>query len=539
MRRRISVTMFALVVAALVVAGLATLGLTSLTSVSKTESQLVVEANQLADGIKKEVAAGNPRNTDAVLRQMLRFLKEPLNLQGEAIYGMQSHGTNLPTLYNFLDPKQPVVLPGGVAQEQLVSKEGFIASIPVKGHRGSLAWAALLFSTTNPLPAGGPECHGCQFFNLVVVLTRRAPVGVGTAGTWFAIAAAATVVVSLLAATRLGRRIARPLQQVEAVTGRIASGDLSARVPVPSKEGHELVSLANSVNQMADSLARARGAQRQFLMSVSHDLRTPLTSIRGYAEALADGATDDVPRSAAVVLSEARRLERLVGDLLELAKLEAGSFGLSCTEIDLFEVANSTVEAFQPAAASLGLQIELHATAGRPTSVLCYADPDRLGQVVANVVENALKYARQRVTVVAGYAARSSEPTLAVEDDGPGIPSADLDNVFKRLYQSSSAASRKLGSGLGLAIVKELVTAMGGKVIAESPTRADGGTRIVVTLSAPQPANPAGRRASRNAAPLGIPELGLPELGLPELGIPVREAPNAGEVVLSRRPDAG
>ncbi|MHB1496300.1 MAG: HAMP domain-containing sensor histidine kinase [Acidimicrobiales bacterium] len=523
MRRRISVTMFALVVAALVVAGLATLGLTSLNSVSKTESQLAVEANQLADGIKKEVAAGNPRNTDSVLQQMLRFLKEPLNLQGEAIYGVQSHGTSLPTLYNFLDPKQPVVLPGGVAQEQLVSKEGFIASIPVKGHRGSLAWAALLFSTTNPLPAGGPGCPGCQFFNLVVVLTRRAPVGVGSAGTWFAIAAAATVVVSLLAATRLGRRIARPLQQVEAVTGRIASGDLSARVPVPSKEGHELVSLANSVNQMADSLARARGAQRQFLMSVSHDLRTPLTSIRGYAEALADGATDDVPRSAAVVLSEARRLERLVGDLLELAKLEAGSFGLSCTEIDLFEVANSTVEAFQPAADSLGLQIEL-AAAGRPTSVLCYADPDRLGQVVANVVENALKYARQRVTVVTGYAPGTSEPTLAVEDDGPGIPSADLDNVFKRLYQSSSAASRKLGSGLGLAIVKELVTAMGGRVVAESPTRPDGGTRIVVTLSAPQPASPAGRRASRSAAPLGL---------------PVREAPGAPEAVGTRRPGAG
>ncbi|MCL6091392.1 MAG: HAMP domain-containing histidine kinase [Actinobacteria bacterium] len=488
--------MFALVVGALVFAGGVTLGLTSLDSVAKTESQLVVEAEQLALGVQKEVAAGGGHNANAVLRQVLNFLKEPLNLQGEAVYGVQSHGTNLPTLYNFLEPSQPVVLPGGLRQDQLVSQPGFIVGLPVKGHRQNLAWAAKLFSTRKAVEA---KCPGCQFYNLVVVLTRKAPAGVGSAGTWFAIAAAATMVVSLLAATRLGRRIARPLQQVEAVTGRIAAGDLSARVPIPAKEGHELVSLATSVNQMADSLARARGAQRQFLMSVSHDLRTPLTSIRGYAEALADGATDDVPRAAGVVLSEARRLERLVGDLLELAKLEAGSFSLSCTKVDLFDLAHSAVEAFEPAATSFGLLLELRSS-GDGAPVVCYADPDRLGQVVANVVENALKYARQRVTVTAGYAGPGA-PSFAVEDDGPGIPAEDLDNVFKRLYQSSSAASRKLGSGLGLAIVKELVTAMGGTVMAESPTRAGGGTRIVVTLSAPQPSGPVGRASSRGAVP--------------------------------------
>ena len=102
------------------------------------------------------------------------------------------------------------------------------------------------------------------------------------------------MIVALVAANRLGHRIARPLQQTEAVTRRIATGDLEARVPVTAQEWPELVSLANSVNQMAASLARAQGTQRQFLMSVSHDLRTPLTSIRGFAEALSDGATTDV-----------------------------------------------------------------------------------------------------------------------------------------------------------------------------------------------------------------------------------------------------
>jgi two-component system sensor histidine kinase BaeS len=528
--------MFALVVGALVFAGLATLGLTALDSVGKTESQLVVEAKQLATGVQDEVVAGNHHDTASVLHGILEILKAPLNLQGEAVYGVR---TNF-TFYNLLDPKQPVALPGGLHQSELQSAS-LVEGLPVTGHRGNLAWAALLFSTQRPV-AGAPHCPSCQDVNLVVVLTRRAPVGLGSAGTWFAIAAAATVVVSLLAATRLGRRIARPLQQVEAVTGRIAAGDLSARVTVPAREGHELVSLADSVNQMAKSLAAARGAQRQFLMSVSHDLRTPLTSIRGYAEALADGAAEDVPHAASVVLSEARRLERLVGDLLELAKLEAGSFGLSCTAVDLFEVVLATAEGFEPAAAALGLTIELqspqaiaasramapsgaltsatfptsamggasgrrprfgHQSSRLPERVLCYADPDRLAQVVANVIENALKYASQRVTVTASYGA-GGEPQLVVEDDGPGIPPTDLDRVFERLYQSASAASRKLGSGLGLAIVHELVTAMGGKVRAESPAGPAGGTRMVVTLRRPgasEPASGVGRVAGPGASP--------------------------------------
>lgn len=474
--------MFAMVVGALVLAGLITLGLTRLDSIQKTQSQLVTEARHLAEGVQEEVAAGNHHDSLAVLKSALAVLKAPLNLEGEAVYGVNRDFT----FYNLLDPDQPVALPGGLRQADLETTD-FVEGVPVSGHRGGLAWAALLFSTQTPVAAGVPECASCEYVNLVVVLTRQAPTGLGGAGTWFGIAAAATIVVSLLVATRLGRRIARPVQQAEVVTGRIAAGDLSARVPIPEKAGHELVSLANSVNQMASSLALAQGAQRQFLMSVSHDLRTPLTSIRGYAEAVADGATDDVPHAAGVILSEARRLERLVGDLLELAKLEAGSFSLNCVSVDLWAVVAATVEGFSPAAASLGLEIDLEASPER--SVLCYADPDRLGQVVANVVENALKYAQARVKVTAGFAA-SGAPRLIVEDDGPGILPSDLERVFQRLYQSSSAASRKLGSGLGLAIVRELVTAMGGEVRAESPLGPGGGTRIVVTLRSPAPGTP-------------------------------------------------
>ena len=249
---------------------------------------------------------------------------------------------------------------------------------------------------------------------------------------------------------------------------------------MPEGEGRELVSLASSVNQMAASLARSQGAQRQFLMSVSHDLRTPLTSIRGFAEALADGATTDVEHAVGIIGSEARRLERLVGDLLELARLESGAFSLRPAAVDASEVVADAAQALTPQANELGLVLDIRPAP--PGTAICQADPDRLKQVVANLAENALKYASTRVVVAT--ACPMGRPVLVVEDDGPGIPAADLPHVFERLFQSSSTRGRKLGggAGLGLSIVSELVSAMGGEVRAESPAGPGGGTRMVVTL---------------------------------------------------------
>ena len=477
MRRRISLTMFAMVVGALLFAGLATLGLTSLNSVHQTQTQLASDAKNLAQGVQKAVATGRHHESIAVLRQSLSVLQGPLGLQGEAILAWSS----TLGLYNLLSPGEP--LPNGLTVGQLDIPD-LINGLPVTGSRGRLAFAAYAFST---------PVEVANVATLVVVLTREAPNGVGDAGVWFAIAAAATLAGALIVADRLGHRLARPLLQTEAVTRKIATGDLEARVPVPAGVGHELVSLATSVNQMAASLARAQGTQRQFLMSVSHDLRTPLTSIRGFAEALYDGATTDVHYASGIIVSEAGRLERLVTDLLELAKLEAGAFSLHCRALDLSEVVSDTAQAFAPAASALGLVVQI--STAPPSSVTCDADRDRLGQVVANLVENALKYAASEVSVSTGVSA--GRPWVAVEDDGPGIPERDLPRVFERLYQSRSSEGRKLGSGLGLAIVDELVVAMGGGVAVQSPTSPQGGTRVVATLKpvAPEPAESNGKPA--------------------------------------------
>jgi two-component system sensor histidine kinase BaeS len=214
--------------------------------------------------------------------------------------------------------------------------------------------------------------------------------------------------------------------------------------------------------------------ERQFLMSVSHDLRTPLTSIRGFAEAIADGAATDTTRAAEVISSESRRLERLVGDLLELAKLEARHFSLDAHQVDLADVVANAAEGFRPAANELGLDLDIDV----PEAFDARADGDRVAQVVANLVENGMKYAASYIEVVMHVDGPSV--TIVVGDDGPGIGEDELPRVFEPLYQSTRAVGRQVGTGLGLAIVHELVVAMGGEVRAESGPL--GGTRVMVTL---------------------------------------------------------
>ena len=229
---------------------------------------------------------------------------------------------------------------------------------------------------------------------------------------------------------------------------------------------------------MATSLERAQGLERQFLLSVSHDLRTPLTSIRGYAEAIADGTAPEPDRAAGVIQSEARRLERLVADLLDLAKLDARQFSFRPEAVDLAEVVADAVAGFehQAGAAGVGMTVE-----GRD-GVAAWVDRDRLGQVIANLLENGLKYAALQLHV--GFGVDAGRPQVIVSDDGTGIADDDLPHVFERLYVARRSPQRKeSGSGLGLAIVRELTEAMGGSVTARH--REGGGTQFVVALLPP------------------------------------------------------
>ena len=213
----------------------------------------------------------------------------------------------------------------------------------------------------------------------------------------------------------------------------------------------EFASLTGSINAMAQSLEDGRARERHLLLAVSHDLRTPLTSIRGFAEAIQDGAIDDSGQAADVIIAESRRLERLVGDLLDLTKLEARQMSISMRPTDAVEVVTTTAEGFRPAAAKTGLQIVVRAPAGggRHLGVAgaapVAADPDRLAQLLANLIENAITFALTTVTVTVGDDPASGTCVITVDDDGPGIAEADLERVFERFYRADRGPNRRLG----------------------------------------------------------------------------------------------
>jgi signal transduction histidine kinase len=277
-----------------------------------------------------------------------------------------------------------------------------------------------------------------------------------------------------LVAFLLARRIARPVRRVADASRSLARGEHPD--PLPVEGPAELATLATAFNDLASQLARAREAERNFLLSVSHELKTPLTAIRGYAEAVEDGAVD--PReAAAIVAQEAARLERLVHDLLDLARMNRTDFSVHLNAIDLAEVAEEAVRRYQPQADGFGVTLSVSSDVPVPA----IADADRVLQVLSNLVENAL-----RMTPPGGEVRVVAEDpgTLRVEDTGPGLEPDDHPHAFERFYlHERYGKERKVGTGLGLALVKELTEAMGGSVSVESePGRL---TTFTVSLNVP------------------------------------------------------
>jgi two-component system OmpR family sensor kinase len=299
-----------------------------------------------------------------------------------------------------------------------------------------------------------------------------------------------------LLAALLARGIAEPVRRVADAARSLAAG--SVPEPLPATGSEELRTLSRTFNEMAGELARAREAERAFLLSVSHELKTPLTAIRGYAEALEEGvlAPDEAVR---VIHTEAARLERLVSDLLELARLNRLDFEVKRVELDLAEVAREAVARHALRARDLEVEIAVDAPAPAPAE----ADPDRVAQVVSNLVENAL-----RCTPPGGTVTIAAAPgTIAVADTGPGIGADELPHAFDRFFLYRRYASeRPVGTGLGLSIVRDLARAMGGEVAVESG--AAGGTRFsvhlptrpAVSFGADGGARPAARSRPRRAA---------------------------------------
>jgi len=287
------------------------------------------------------------------------------------------------------------------------------------------------------------------------------------------LAAAVAVAVAVLLAMLVSSRLVQPLRDIATAARRVAEGHYESRIARRGPE--EIVSLADSFNQMAAALEEQERLRREFIANAAHELRTPLTNLQGYLEALRDGVIEPDRAMFESLWEETQRLVRLSDALGTLAEGDAAR-SPSPVEMDLEQAVLAAVELVRPAARASGLELTVEV----PPGLAARADQDRLAQVLGNLLQNALRYTAAGGRVAVRVERRPGDVLVTVTNTGEGIPAADLPHVFERFYRVEKSRDRaRGGAGIGLAIVKQLVEGLGGTVGAES---ADGLTRVWFSL---------------------------------------------------------
>ncbi len=279
----------------------------------------------------------------------------------------------------------------------------------------------------------------------------------------FLIGGVLALVLALFLAFWMARWVADPLQRLVRAAQQFSGGEAK---PLPLEGPDEVRELAGSFNEMTARVQSGQQAQRDFVANVSHELKTPLTSIQGFAQAILDGTAstpEQQKQSVQVIYDEAGRMYRMVLDLLDLARLDAGIADLQRAPVDLVALLNGVGERFAPQARAAGVTLKVQLAAGLPSII---GDGDRLAQVFINLVDNALKYTPSGGQVRLGAVLAGDDVEISVADSGAGIPPETLPRIFDRFYQVDASRTGGVhhGAGLGLAIVREIVRAHGGKM---------------------------------------------------------------------------
>jgi signal transduction histidine kinase len=278
-------------------------------------------------------------------------------------------------------------------------------------------------------------------------------------------AALVGVFVAVILAVIITRSVASPLKKVAEAAAAVAKGNLEQRAPV--RGPIEVRTVAQAFNHMTDEVTATQQAQRDFLANVTHDLRTPLTSIQGFSQAIMDGVASDpaaAQRAAGIINDEAGRMNRMVQELLDLARVEAGRFNMTKQQIKLDELLRGLGERLTPKAAAKNITLTVEV----PSLPTVAGDGDRLIQVFTNMIDNAIKHtpAGGRIELIA--TTKDNGVLIKVRDTGEGIPADDLPHIFERFYQVDKSRQRKEGAGLGLTITKQIVEAHSGTLGVES-----------------------------------------------------------------------
>ena len=291
------------------------------------------------------------------------------------------------------------------------------------------------------------------------------------------------VLLATLAGTLLARQIARPLEGLASTATEISQGNLRRRVETESGIS-ELYGLSTTFNEMAESLHQSDEAKKAFIADVTHELRTPLTVIKGTIETLEDGALDDTAGRGPLLASmqrETDRLIRLVNELLVLTRADGGALQLNMQPLDLLELAKVRCNVFSGLAMRRGIALKVlnrsndfshspaAATKVATTPVLVLADPDRLAQVIDNLLDNAIRHSPENTSITITIKPANDGLDCSIGDQGSGIPAQHLPLIFERFYRVDPSRNRRNGgTGLGLAIARVLVNAQGGQISAQS-----------------------------------------------------------------------
>lgn len=293
--------------------------------------------------------------------------------------------------------------------------------------------------------------------------------------TWAALAA---TLAGVLASILIARQVVAPVQAMRDASQRIAHGHYNERVALPDgkSEGEldELGRLALSFNEMAQRLEQTEAMRRQLIGDVAHELRTPLTTIRGSAEGLIDGILPPEVETFQQIYRESERLGRLVEDLQELSRVEAGAYELNRSPVVVRDLVQSVIERLGRQYNDKGVVLDTHIPEELPQVLV---DEYRIGQVLTNLVGNALQYTSQAGRVVISAVEETYFVRISVADTGAGLAIEHLEHVFDRFYRVDKSRSRAAGgSGIGLTIARYLVEAHGGRIWAESPGEGQGAT---------------------------------------------------------------
>ena len=326
----------------------------------------------------------------------------------------------------------------------------------------SVAACAIGIVTFGVVVAGGAAFERLMVEHGATVVTAREMFDQSVGGA-LAAAALGAAVASLALAAILGRSLGAPLGRLRAAARRVADGDLHVRVPDEGPD--EMVSLARSFNHMAERLEQHSRESADFVANAAHELRTPLTNLQGYLEALRDGVVEPTRESFASLHEEVDRLVRLSHSLDALAEGDLEEGPPRREVLDIYSAIAGSIDLASPSFERRGIALEVRV----PVELRARANPDHVAQVLANLLQNAVRYTPEGGSVRVTAERREDDVVVAVSNTGDGIPAPDLQRVFERFYRVEKSRDRSRGgAGIGLAIVRQLVELGGGRVGADS-----------------------------------------------------------------------